>query len=155
GRAEIVITPDQGGGPNVVIYSTNADGSLTDPRSFFAFGNPSFRGGARPAVGDIDNDGRADLVVAAGFLDGPNVEIHNATAINANDFGTLMVPGFFAFDQFDSITLRNGVYVAAGDVNGDGFADVAFGGGPGGGIQTPVQVTDPFGQVMPDGVFVG
>jgi uncharacterized delta-60 repeat protein len=231
GRAEIVITPDQGGGPNVVIYGTNADGSLTDPQSFFAFGNPSFRGGARPAVGDINNDGKADLVVAAGFLGGPNVEIHSGAALAVNDFSTLMVPGFFAYDQFDSITLRNGVYVAVGDVNGDGFADIAFGGGPGGGprvtildgktlstrglaaaqanpianfmagdpadrsgarvalvnldqdgfkdlmigsgegapsqiqvllgadlangVQSAVQVTDPFGQVVPDGVFVG
>jgi hypothetical protein len=36
---------------------------------------------------------------------------------------------FFAFEQ----TLRNGVFVAAGDVDGDGFAEVIAGGGPGGG----------------------
>jgi hypothetical protein len=37
-------------------------------------------------------------------------------------------PDFFAFEP----TLRNGAFVAAGDVDGDGFAEVAFGGGPGG-----------------------
>ena len=36
---------------------------------------------------------------------------------------------FFAFEQ----TLRNGTYVAAADVNGDGKADLVVGGGPGGG----------------------
>jgi hypothetical protein len=36
---------------------------------------------------------------------------------------------FFAFEQ----SLRNGVYVAAGDLNGDGFAELIAGGGPGGG----------------------
>jgi hypothetical protein len=30
-------------------------------------------------------------------------------------------------------TLRNGVFPAAGDLNGDGFADIVVGGGPGGG----------------------
>ncbi|HJZ54892.1 MAG TPA: hypothetical protein VKE74_08025, partial [Gemmataceae bacterium] len=40
---------------------------------------------------------------------------------------------FFAFPGPDTITLRNGAFVAAGDFNGDGFADLAFGGGPGGG----------------------
>ena len=36
---------------------------------------------------------------------------------------------FFAFEQ----TLRNGVFVAAGDLDGDGFAELIAGGGPGGG----------------------
>src|SRR5207244_1376938 len=36
GRAEFVFTPDQGGGPNTVIYSLNADGSLAAPKAFFA-----------------------------------------------------------------------------------------------------------------------
>src|SRR4029077_7273846 len=41
---------------------------------------------------------------------------------------TRLVADFFAFED----TLRNGAFVAAGDVTGDGRADVAFGGGPGG-----------------------
>src|SRR4029077_14377551 len=41
---------------------------------------------------------------------------------------TRLVADFFAFED----TLRNGAFVAAGDVTGDGRADIAFGGGPGG-----------------------
>ena len=133
GRAEFAFTPDQGGGPNVVIYSLNADGTLAAPKAFFALGNPTFRGGARPAIGDINHDGSPDLAVGAGYLGGPVVEIHDGKAVGAGDFATLIGGGFFAFDGSDAQTLRNGVFLAVGDLDGDGFADLVAGGGPGGG----------------------
>src|SRR5439155_9313004 len=40
-----------------------------------------------------------------------------------------LVADFFAFES----TLRNGVFPAVGDVNGDGCGDLIFGAGPGGG----------------------
>jgi hypothetical protein len=40
-----------------------------------------------------------------------------------------LIADFFAFEP----GLSNGAFVAAGDATGDGVADVAFGGGPGGG----------------------
>jgi hypothetical protein len=137
GRAEIIATPDQGGGPNVVIFSPDTTattvGTLGTPKAFFALGNPAFRGGARPAVGDVNGDGTPDLAVGAGFLGGPVVEIHDGKALAAGDFTTLIGGGFFAFDGPDAETLRNGVFVAVGDINGDGFGDLVAGGGPGGG----------------------
>jgi uncharacterized delta-60 repeat protein len=133
GRAEVIATPDQGGGPNVVIFSFNPDGTIASTKSFFALGNPAFRGGARVAVGDVNGDGVPDVAVGAGFLGGPNVEIHDGKALAAGDYSTLIGSGFFAFDGPDATTLRNGVFLAAGDVNGDGFADLIAGGGPGGG----------------------
>jgi uncharacterized delta-60 repeat protein len=133
GRAEIVVTADMGGGPNVVIFSVTPGGTLSSPRSFFALGNPAFRGGARPAVGDFNGDGTPDVAVGAGFLGGPNVEIHDGKALAVGDFSTLIGSGFFAFDGPDAQTLRNGVFLSAGDIDGDGFADLIAGGGPGGG----------------------
>jgi len=133
GRAEFVVTPDQGGGPNVVIFSLKADGTLDTPHAFFALGNPGFRGGARVAAGDINNDKTPDLAVGAGFLGGPVVELHDGKAIGKNDFTTLITGGYFAFPGPDAVTLRNGVFLAIGDLNNDGFGDVIAGGGPGGG----------------------
>jgi hypothetical protein len=133
GRAEIIVTPDEGGGPNVVIFSLNPDGTLAAPKAFFALGNPGFRGGARVAVGDVNGDGTPDVVVGAGFLGGPNVEVHDGKAVAAGNYNQLIGSGFFAFDGPDAQTLRNGVFLAVGDINGDGFADLIAGGGPGGG----------------------
>jgi hypothetical protein len=133
GRAEWVVTPDQGGGPNVVIFTLRPDGTVPQPQAFFALGNPGFRGGARPAMGDVNKDGVPDLAIAAGFLGGPNVEIHDGKSLAAGDTTTLIGGnGFFAFPE-DAATLRNGVFLTIGDVDGDGFGDLIFGGGPGGG----------------------
>src|SRR5205814_9061513 len=64
---------------------------------------------------------------------GPFVEIHDGKSVAAGDYNTLIGSGFFAFPGSDATTLRNGVFLAVGDVNGDGFADLVAGGGPGGG----------------------
>ena len=44
-------------------------------------------------------------------------------------FPTKMVNDFFVFEE----SVRDGVFLSAGDVNGDGFADLIAGGGPSGG----------------------
>jgi uncharacterized delta-60 repeat protein len=133
GRAEFVVTPDQGGGPRVVIFSLPAGttGTATLRANFFGIDDPNFRGGARAAAADVNGDAVADLAVAAGFLGGPRVSLYDGKTVFATP--TRLLGDFFAFDGPDAVTLRNGVFVAAGDVNGDGFADLVFGGGPGGG----------------------
>ena len=76
----------------------------------------------------MNGDGVGDLVVAAGFGGGPRVAGFDGTTLGAGTPAKLFAD-FFAFEQ----TLRNGVFVAAGDLDGDGFADLIAGGGPGGG----------------------
>ncbi len=127
GKAEVVVTPDQGGGPRVSIYSVTGS-RVTLRANFLGIDDAAFRGGARPAVGDVNGDGVLDLIVAAGFGGGPRVAIYDGADVLTGQLDRL-VPDFFVFEP----TLANGVYVAAGDVNGDGFADLIFGGGPGGG----------------------
>ena len=135
GRAEVVVTPDESGGPVVAVYrgsklAAGVGGQDAQITRFFGIaGDPNFRGGCRPALGDLNGDGAADLVVSAGVLGGPRIAIFDGLSLKAAspDPGRL-VGDFFAFED----TLRNGAFVAAGDVTGDGRADIAFGGGPGG-----------------------
>ncbi|OWK35898.1 FG-GAP repeat domain-containing protein [Fimbriiglobus ruber] len=129
GVPDIVVTPDQGGGPVVVVYDGAAVGRGDEVQvaRFLGIRDPDFRGGARAAVGDVNGDGIADLIVSAGVGGGPRVSIYDGTTV-ASDTPRNLVPDFFVFES----SLRNGAYVTVGDVTGKGYADLIFGAGPGG-----------------------
>ncbi|HET6575657.1 MAG TPA: CHRD domain-containing protein [Fimbriiglobus sp.] len=124
GKADLIIAPDEGGGPRVRVFSGDGFGQIAD---FFGIDDPAFRGGARAAAGDVNGDGIADLLVAAGFGGGPRIAVFDGTSLAGTP--VKLFGDFFVFEN----TLRNGVFIGAGDLNGDGFADVIAGGGPGGG----------------------
>jgi len=125
GVPDLVITPDEGGGPRVRAFGGKGFGQIAD---FFGVDDLTFRGGARAAVGDVSGDGVGDLLVAAGFGGGPRVAGFDGPSVVAGN-PTRLFGDFFAFEN----ALRNGVYLAAGDLDGDGFAEVVAGAGPGGG----------------------
>ena len=143
GVAELVITPDEGGGPRVQVYAGNTFGVIAD---FFGIDDPNFRGGARAAIADVNGDGIGDLIVSAGFGGGPRVAVFDGTTITSGN-PVKLFNDIFAFEE----TLRNGVFVAGGDVNGDGNADLILGGGPGGGPR--VRIAD--GLSLLNGVAFG
>lgn len=130
GFADIVITPDEGGGPHVRVLNGQDNTTIAD---FFGIEDPNFRGGARAAIGDLNGDGKGDLIVAAGFGGGPRVAAFDGKQLGIQG-GPKLFGDFFAFEQ----SLRNGIFVASGDVNGDGFADLVAGGGPGGGPRVDI-----------------
>jgi hypothetical protein len=74
-------------------------------------------GGVRVAAGDVDGDGKADIITAAGPGASPNVKVYSG------EDASLM----FQLKAYPNPTL--GLMVAAGDVDGDGKADVIVGHG--------------------------
>ncbi len=97
--------------------------SVYGPAGAFRFDISAFGGdrainkGLSVATGDVNGDGVEDVVVGATASRlGPVVKVFDGTT------GTLLNT-FFAFDP----TFRGGINVAAGDVNGDGSADIVVG----------------------------
>jgi fibronectin-binding autotransporter adhesin len=116
---DIITAPAAGRAPVVNIFS-GANGSLLS--SFLAFGS-TFKGGVTVAAGDVNGDGTLDIV--AGMATGaPRVRVFDA-ATHAQLSGA--IGNFLAYAK----TFTGGVFVAAGDVNGDGRAEVITGPGPG------------------------
>jgi streptogramin lyase len=109
GYADIITGAGLGGGPNVTVFS-GKDGSVL--YNFMAY-DYRFTGGVRVAAGDVNNDGYADIITSPGPNSGPHVE-----AWSGKDRSLLQ--SFMAYP----LRYSNGVFVTAGDVNGDGKADI-------------------------------
>jgi hypothetical protein len=119
-----------------------ADGEISSGAvlaDFYAFA-PTFTGGVFVAAGDVNGDGRADIITGAGPGGGPEVKVYSPLT------GAL-VSDFFAYAP----TFGGGARVAAADVNGDGRADIITGAGPGGGAQVNVVDGTRLGQVQANG----
>src|SRR5215204_1445602 len=110
----IVVGADEGVPPHVKVFSTPGNEEV---QSFLAYAAGS-TGGVRVAVGDVTGDGKPDVIAGAGPGGGPHVKVFDG-ATGAE------VRSFFAYDQGFS----GGVFVAAGDVNGDGVAEIVTGTG--------------------------
>jgi streptogramin lyase len=135
GYADIAIGADAGGGPQVKIFSGKAiaSGSLQVLASFYAY-SPYFNGGVRLASGDVNGDGTPDLIAAPGPGGSPDVRVFDGAHLNQANYHTDIIREFVAYSPY----FTGGVYLAAGDVNGDGKADIITGAGAGGGPQVSV-----------------
>jgi len=84
--AQIITAPESGGGPHVKFFDKR--GNLLS--HFFAF-NSNFRGGVNLAKADVNNDGLAEIITAAGPGGAPHVRVFEP--------GGKIVGSFYAYEE--------------------------------------------------------
>lgn len=114
GLNEIVTGAGPGGGPHIRIWKS--DGGVWGG-SFFAF-DPSERGGVSVAVGDVDRDGKDEIIVASGQGAIPRVRLFDFKGTLKREIvlGTQPVAA--------------GLRVSVADVHGDGTKEMLVSGLP-------------------------
>ncbi|MFA6272713.1 MAG: hypothetical protein WC693_06535, partial [Patescibacteria group bacterium] len=89
---------------------------------FYAF-DPNYRGGVSLAGGDIDGDGKDEIMVGVGSNATPIVRIFNKTA-------TVILKEYLVYSE----TFQGGINISSSDTDADGRDELlvlpAAGGGP-------------------------
>lgn len=109
GAAEVIVGAGNGGGPVVAVYR---GGDLQEVARFYTY-EPSFRGGVNVAAADLAGYGPS-IVAGAGVGGGPVVKVFHLGSDEP-------LASFYVYDP----SVRTGVFVAAGDVTGDGLGEIA------------------------------
>ncbi|MFH1509048.1 MAG: L,D-transpeptidase family protein [bacterium] len=91
---------------------------LGNPTQFSIFPfHPDFKGGVDVAAGDVDGDGADEIILS---------QLSGGQAwIKVYDYNGYIKSNFLAFNE----DFHGGAYVAAGDVTGDGIAEIIVGAG--------------------------
>ena len=82
GRAEIIVGTEGGPGRAVSVFD-GATGGIVPGGSFNFPANSAFQGGVRVAAGDVNADGRADVVIANGPGNTPRVTVRDLAQTGA------------------------------------------------------------------------
>ncbi|MBU1167907.1 L,D-transpeptidase family protein [Patescibacteria group bacterium] len=132
GEDEIITGAGLGGGPQVRIF----DGAgQFEGQSFMAF-HPDFRGGIKVAAGDVDADGRDEVIVSQASDGEPWVKVYDC------ENACVAKSSFLAYDK----SFKGGVSIASGDTDGNGKAEIIVGAGESGGPQ--IRLVDEFGNFV-------
>ena len=110
----------------MIIFGLNPDGTLKLVANFYGL-EQSFRDGSRVALGDVNHDGTLDVFCIAALHGGPHTTVYDGKdVLEAGSMGRDPVgPANFFATPDGGDDGRGGQYIAAGDFDGDGVADLA------------------------------
>ncbi len=123
-RGDAKLKVGRGAPPAVRVFDVATNTELAYS-GFLAY-EARFKLGVRVAVGDVNGDGYDDIITAAAKGTG-RIRAFDGLTGDRIAFGN----GSLELNPF-SARSRDGAYIAAGDVNGDGFDDLVIGEGFGG-----------------------
>jgi hypothetical protein len=112
GVNEIITSPRQGGAPSIRVFKVDGTSLKYD----FSAYDTKFKGGVNIAVGDVNKDGKAEIVTAPISKGGPDVRVYKL--VNGK-----FVSAAKSFNAYDK-NFRGGVFVSIGDVNNDGTMEI-------------------------------
>jgi hypothetical protein len=115
GDGKVDILAGLGGGyrNSAEVAAYKADGTLIDGSDFIAM-NTSY--GVNVAVADFDGDGKAEIIVGAGSNSGNPAQVR----VFKYESGTIIDTGI----NFNAFSVKGGVNIATGDVDGDGVPEL-------------------------------
>jgi hypothetical protein len=127
GYEDVLTGTGDSGGPRIRVLDGKSIADGDDPPAvlydFFPY-EESFRGGVFVGTGDVNGDDFSDVIAGTGVGGGARVVVFDGKTGDP-------IQNFFAFDA----SVRTGVRVGAGDIDGDGNDDILVGSGAGGGPQ--------------------
>ncbi len=113
-RPEIITGTGQGSAPHVKAF--NSSGATV--ASFFAY-DQNFTRGVNVSAGDVNGDGKSEIVTSPNSGGGPNVKVFSGTGKQQSSF--------FAYAS----NYTGGFSLTTGDINHDGKSEIITVGGPG------------------------
>ncbi len=108
GTKEIITGAGPGGGPHVRVFSKDGKPLIG---GFFAY-DREFKGGVSLSVGDVNGDGKGEIVSSAGLGGSPRVKIFNRDG--------KLLDSFLAYEP----SFTEGIKVITLDINGDGVKEI-------------------------------